>query len=475
MTPMASAAGSPLSGGVAAAVQLQPEGLVLFQPATLTIEPATPIAPDQVTPIAWRNAGEGMIMYPPELGTSKLVLKLLHFSGYGAGISNDREKAAIALKAALSAEDMLTSREGALFAREWAAELAGVRGDPQFADEQQMLLIEYYELELAYMVSYSLRSFALELKRDDLLRCAALKAIRFKERLAKLGRTSENNSMAREIDSFLRKAFDILLQNAINRCENTPGPTSTADILSIDRQRSLLGIGGFTVGEVQNLAEKCASFELQFTSEMKGTTNTPGKEIAFTSKVSAKVPIKFVMKSAKELTGSGSGPIDYLSFQFKQECSPCTCAFVTQTAGSTFTVFQERFGFSTLIEFDFNEKENPSGNPNDPCQLERELRPKAIKLVIDPGKPVEQFVSATATCEGISAPLPYGDQNAWYLAWLAFHAGEIVIEDWELLGAANTGGSGGQPYARKVYDRSTDLSLFNYTEKTTLELFHRPQ
>ena len=48
MTPVASAGGIPLSGNLVGAVQLEPEGLVLFQLATLTMEPRPCSSTDHV-------------------------------------------------------------------------------------------------------------------------------------------------------------------------------------------------------------------------------------------------------------------------------------------------------------------------------------------------------------------------------------------------------------------------------------------
>ena len=42
MTPVAQVGLFPLSGDLVAAVQLEPEGLLLWEPASLTIEPAVP-------------------------------------------------------------------------------------------------------------------------------------------------------------------------------------------------------------------------------------------------------------------------------------------------------------------------------------------------------------------------------------------------------------------------------------------------
>ena len=60
LVPVSSIAGLPLSGGLSAAVQLQPEGLLLLTPATLTIEPATPVPENELTAFGYRGDGDDL-------------------------------------------------------------------------------------------------------------------------------------------------------------------------------------------------------------------------------------------------------------------------------------------------------------------------------------------------------------------------------------------------------------------------------
>ena len=95
MTPVAAVDRLPLSGGLVAGVQLAPEGLLLFQPATLVINPPTAIPIDEEITFAWRGTGEEFFLYPPDpLGTPAISLSLVHFSGYGAGRGTSADQAA---------------------------------------------------------------------------------------------------------------------------------------------------------------------------------------------------------------------------------------------------------------------------------------------------------------------------------------------------------------------------------------------
>src|SRR5262249_52432583 len=64
-------------------VRLGPDGLVLYQPATLLIEPAQPISVDQQLSFAFEQDGKGAYRYPLNLDPSKIEMDISHFSGAG--------------------------------------------------------------------------------------------------------------------------------------------------------------------------------------------------------------------------------------------------------------------------------------------------------------------------------------------------------------------------------------------------------
>src|SRR5688500_18346835 len=67
LTPVKSIAGLPFKPGLVAAVHLEPEGLRLFQAATLTIKPPAAVARSQETTFAYRGTGQELFLYPPAL------------------------------------------------------------------------------------------------------------------------------------------------------------------------------------------------------------------------------------------------------------------------------------------------------------------------------------------------------------------------------------------------------------------------
>ena len=96
LTPLTEAEGLPLSGGAVAGVQLEPEGLLLFHAATLTVEgPATAgTAAGRPRAVAWNAAGRNVHRMPWSGADGRRALRIVHFSGYAVGSETDEDAAA---------------------------------------------------------------------------------------------------------------------------------------------------------------------------------------------------------------------------------------------------------------------------------------------------------------------------------------------------------------------------------------------
>ncbi len=85
MTPVSLIDGLPLSGKTIAAVHLAPEGLGLFKPATLLIEPGTPVPLKEQISFAFEGSGQKLHLYPLTKDPKTIAFDIMHFSGYGMG------------------------------------------------------------------------------------------------------------------------------------------------------------------------------------------------------------------------------------------------------------------------------------------------------------------------------------------------------------------------------------------------------
>lgn len=85
MTPVSRVDGLHLSGKTVAAVHLAPEGLGLFKPATLLVEPGTPVPLKEQISFAFEGSGQKLHLYPLTKDPKIVAFDIMHFSGYGMG------------------------------------------------------------------------------------------------------------------------------------------------------------------------------------------------------------------------------------------------------------------------------------------------------------------------------------------------------------------------------------------------------
>lgn len=84
MTPLAAVTNLPLSGGLAAAVQFSPDGLVFLRPATLVMTLPDGVDRRGLVGFGFRRAGEGLHLAVTTAGGRELTFAVSHFSGVGA-------------------------------------------------------------------------------------------------------------------------------------------------------------------------------------------------------------------------------------------------------------------------------------------------------------------------------------------------------------------------------------------------------
>jgi len=96
LTPVASIAKLPLSGGLVAAVRLQPQGLTFAKLATLTIGLGKSVSVQRQIAFAAEDSGKDFHLYPKQSQPRTVTLKLAHFTleGVGQGTMQDVGKAA---------------------------------------------------------------------------------------------------------------------------------------------------------------------------------------------------------------------------------------------------------------------------------------------------------------------------------------------------------------------------------------------
>lgn len=83
LTPAKSVTGLPFGGNTTYVVQMSPNGLSLYNFATLTIDPAAELPAEQQVAFGYLGDGKDVISATPVVDSSEIKIRVLHFSGAG--------------------------------------------------------------------------------------------------------------------------------------------------------------------------------------------------------------------------------------------------------------------------------------------------------------------------------------------------------------------------------------------------------
>lgn len=428
MTPATALDGLPLSGGLAAAVDLAPTGLRLFQFATLAIAPAAAIPLAEEITFGWRGNGEEFFLYPPALGTAAISMKLLHFSGYGVGRGSAADQMAQRQRVPPNAEDAFSQRLQELFAIKRRTQSLGVR---TLAEDEDIEA----RIEAALRAEYESALASVRATKAD---CPRAKANIYRglhwarhAQLAMVNFVVPPGTFDSEIQTINEEMIEALVHcydKSFQKCVQQNDPTQMYWMLAFRRQLGLLGSEN-RADEAK--IDKCGRFELDFESVIEDA-------LKFRHQVRAMLPLTYAsrMIGATELVYS----IAYIGTSL----SPCTSSVVGTNSG--FRVLK--------MEFDENVFEGNTP-PRHPL--------KFMEYV--PGDPKLTF---TVTCPSNPPFTQIDGQGLWRLYYRNLHLQElsgdsIKAEDWTFIG--------GRVWARKSYQTSDAISA----ETTIITLKHTPE
>lgn len=485
MTPLTSVEGLPWESSQTVAVQLEPSGLAFYDYVTLVVEPAAPIPVDQQIPIGVGQEGDLYLSFL-DVRSESIRLMLDHFSSAGAS------------KGLLASTDEARQRLGGDVERRLQSILAA-----ELARARQAALTGGEEPDLTELFEWARRTFEEHVLKPRLAAagesCAAGRlaietVLSFQRQMQLLGFPDADLPNVTDLvptvaRTCVREEYELCRdEHIIHRLPEV--------ILSIERQRQLLGLGSEggmdgVMAEAEDLARKCLRFELRFESSATVTMSAAAGTGTYTSEVETTVPI--------ELQGSilglqvalqGSSALDNTDFEivFSTE-GPCTSEDIP--GGATFQVVS--LSWDSMPP----DASHPYGSVKD------------VRLTYAPGNTTESII---VHCPGFSQPLP--STPFWAPAHLLLHTDELAVGDPSqpaavpdlggivgLLGGASApalpgGGAAGGPlgatfrstdwevrgeelFAVKELDLSESLTLegssVTATEEGSFELYHRPQ
>lgn len=348
MTPVASLSGPPFDGKQTYTVQLEPEGLYLYEDAILTITPTNPIPIDKQLFFSYKGDGNTVGLAAPVVESKDLKIRLMHFSGYGVsaeisaeGNGNPADSGSrdvyLSDTAAIQGQlggDTLTAVEslaGEVEAQKRQNEQNGASEDVSAEVQAILDLIDQYEQQ---EVAPALESAgdSCEAGKD------AIGKVLHLERARQLMGISSGMSekAAADLQALISKASINCVKQEYQRCVDEHHINGMIPLyVGLMRMHALLGgEGGPEPEELQvakDLTTKCLTFELQFHSEGSFDTGDGG----YKSAVDGKITLHF---DPDTFTISGSGPLDNLSFEFRPPAggSGMKCTAENRTGGSTF-------------------------------------------------------------------------------------------------------------------------------------------
>jgi hypothetical protein len=253
MTPISSLGGMP--GGLVGAVQLEPEGLVLNETATLEIEPLDPApAPGRLAPFTAEGDGADFHLLPDPDGG--LTVPVLHFSIPGVADMGSAETQQV---------------QGQMPARTQAQYESLIRDAVKSGNT-----VAQIDLSAGYYRDIVRPALQAGLSSDAAMDHAFATGLSWQRQVTLLGLEAWVDA---EIDEML-DLFQRMLRNAAERayarCVADHDLSAVNRMLQIERWTQLLGLGSdSSYADVMQKIENCLRFELDFESAL--TLNVTGE------------------------------------------------------------------------------------------------------------------------------------------------------------------------------------------------------
>jgi hypothetical protein len=330
MTPVISVAGLPISGGFVAGVQLTPDGLELFQPAHLTIQPAVSVPINQQIGFSYHGDGREFFFYPLDPVT-EISFTIQQLSGYGLGAGNvtqrpiptnlfDRLESEIQRITAPQRQSLQVTMLG-----QTASESVSQPNFTQLADQLQ----NYYEQVVQPQLQQAERPGG-SIKSDQK---ALDDAGAWAHQVAVIGLDQEQAVFQKEIAQFINTIATIAAKDfntAYTLCFSQPGPDSVALLIRQVRLVELFGGGdpaGVLGSDYLEKINKCAhvtltvDFDSEASNNWAGFVGPPGGLASSDSVVQAAgLILKWNNPASDPLAGAfeiSNAPLNYLSLSIK--------------------------------------------------------------------------------------------------------------------------------------------------------------
>jgi hypothetical protein len=437
LTPAATIGGLPFTGGLARAVYIQPQGLILSESGVMTITPSPALPRAQQLTFAFRGLAGELSLAPPlarQTGQTGLVLPVHRFGGYGVGAGTAADLAAQLGRLPTRLEDRFLQRlAGLLLPLHRAGTTAALP-----ATVGQLLQQEY---------TASIKPAITALKQGNLE--ATFPIVRNWENAAKdTGQTAKLTTQLQEIQSaeiagavtsYNAAAGTTALQSAEaarRPCKNVEAAGRMIRAYNLLKSRGKKGL------VAKDKLEDCARFELKWNTILDWRPPVPFQEHA---QVEVAIALRYIDSSGTFVWAKYSRVTEE---RITATATPCFLGLSIVKTGAA-TVSKLWFDlkiprFSWRDGDDFPELGNP------------------LFYAIDPPANQDWLV----TCGTVSNP----HSTSWSGVYTSFHLSEISEE-----GFRTQLGPSASPsvFLEKVYSQGGHLLFFE--EHTLISVFFKPR
>lgn len=431
LTPITAVDGLPFSGELVGGVQMAPEGLRLFQPATLTIESPKTVAAKgfETVAFAYHQNGEGLYLNTAEVKGNLLTLEVWHFSGEGAAQATSAEIQTQQQRVPSNAEDAFTQRVREYLGRERQAQLLpGQNPDPDMQRTMGEFLREAYDRFIGPQLPIALTNC-------EAAPAILSKALGWLRQVQLLGYGDRFQAESTLITDTMLQALVNCYNKAYDKCVANDDLSQIVVMLAYLRQGQLLGVGDRLD---QSKIEKCGSFDLEFESTIR-------REFAlFISTYRAHSTV-LLRPQITEIKGQAPIELDLNEVSGSEY-------FKVIESGATGGNLQASLigppsGLGASTSFDLT----------------------SLTLVLNPGRDTRYAIQQSCSPAGCG-PEVTDNTPLWLDLFQALHqdeggAGGYSIRGWTKSGAILT----------KPYARTKSFNGFPVQETTTLKLTHKAQ
>ncbi|WP_442682481.1 hypothetical protein ACSBPQ_12630 [Stenotrophomonas sp. JC08] len=416
LTPVSKLEGLPFGNGTDVTVDLQPSGLVFDVPATLRIEPATPIPAGEQ--ILYGYSDNRLLLAEPVLKAQGIAIVVPHFSGYGVakGLMGDVEEARKRIGG--SAEERIASQMRAVM-QEWSQQV----GPNELGQDITQRLEPYFEQLDREVIQPRLAAAGQSCAAG---RSAILTVLGYARQRELLGYEDPPGTLDEVADLMENTVGPRCMDEEYQMCVNEHIVHRIAvAYLGFKRQLALLGIENSPVFEkMKSQVEGCLHFDLDFKVDTRfelDTRSLNGSYLSFAESSELSTEVAFSLDGTLSSNTSyfepSSGPMESLKQVYTQKAPGCIPGTVSSWSDT---------GHFLAMDLDFDPVDLYNGGGG----------VKSIEVEL--GLPSPQVLISGMTCGGVTSP-PMADLAGAPALYLVNH-GDGFIRDWKIQGKQTPAG-----------------------------------